>query len=315
MQCCSSAGGRAAGGTRTPGASRSEIENRTTSPPPGAGRGDGSPARQHRELSLAAATLAATCPSGCSRVGCVSCKGNNGRRRRMSEIQYRTAKNIKEAVALMAAAKGKGYILAGGTDLLVQMRSGRREPDHRRHQEDPRHHRHPRGGRRLRDRRRHARRRGRRARGLEQGLARRGRGARPDRLDPGPGPRHAGRQPVQRLAGRRQRAGADRRRARSPSSSAPRAGARCRSRRSSPARARPRWPRASSSSRFILPPRPARTRRRLSALHPAHRDGHRRGRRRRQPDARRRRHLHRAPASASARWRRPCCWSTRRPRR
>jgi len=30
----------------------------------------------------------------------------------MSEIQYRTAKNIKEAVTLMAAAKGKGYILA-----------------------------------------------------------------------------------------------------------------------------------------------------------------------------------------------------------
>jgi carbon-monoxide dehydrogenase medium subunit len=46
----------------------------------------------------------------------------------MSEIQYRTAKNIKEAVTLMAAAKGKGYILAGGTDLLVQMKSGTREP-------------------------------------------------------------------------------------------------------------------------------------------------------------------------------------------
>jgi carbon-monoxide dehydrogenase medium subunit len=46
----------------------------------------------------------------------------------MSEIQYRTAKNIAEAVALMAAAKAKGYILAGGTDLLVQMKSGMREP-------------------------------------------------------------------------------------------------------------------------------------------------------------------------------------------
>jgi carbon-monoxide dehydrogenase medium subunit len=46
----------------------------------------------------------------------------------MSEIQYRTAKNVKDAVALMAAAKGKGYILAGGTDLLVQMKSGVREP-------------------------------------------------------------------------------------------------------------------------------------------------------------------------------------------
>ena len=46
----------------------------------------------------------------------------------MSEIQYRTAKNVKDAVAHMVAAKGKGYILAGGTDLLVQMKSGAREP-------------------------------------------------------------------------------------------------------------------------------------------------------------------------------------------
>jgi len=33
----------------------------------------------------------------------------------MSEIQYRVAKNVKDAVALMAKAKGKGYILVGGT--------------------------------------------------------------------------------------------------------------------------------------------------------------------------------------------------------
>jgi CO/xanthine dehydrogenase FAD-binding subunit len=46
----------------------------------------------------------------------------------MSEIQYRVAKNVKDAVAQMVAAKGKGYILAGGTDLLVQMKSGMREP-------------------------------------------------------------------------------------------------------------------------------------------------------------------------------------------
>jgi CO/xanthine dehydrogenase FAD-binding subunit len=46
----------------------------------------------------------------------------------MSEIQYRVAKNVKDAVAQMVAAKGKGYILAGGTDLLVQMKSGVREP-------------------------------------------------------------------------------------------------------------------------------------------------------------------------------------------
>jgi len=46
----------------------------------------------------------------------------------MSEIQYQTAKTVKEAVKFMLAAKGKGYILAGGTDLLVQMKSGVRAP-------------------------------------------------------------------------------------------------------------------------------------------------------------------------------------------
>jgi CO/xanthine dehydrogenase FAD-binding subunit len=46
----------------------------------------------------------------------------------MSEIQYQSAKTVKEAVKYMQAAKGKGYILAGGTDLLVQMKSGARTP-------------------------------------------------------------------------------------------------------------------------------------------------------------------------------------------
>jgi carbon-monoxide dehydrogenase medium subunit len=46
----------------------------------------------------------------------------------MSEIQYQSAKTVKEAVKMMQAAKGKGYILAGGTDLLVQMKSGARSP-------------------------------------------------------------------------------------------------------------------------------------------------------------------------------------------
>src|SRR5437879_5972598 len=46
----------------------------------------------------------------------------------MSEIQYQSAKSVKEAVKFMLAAKGKGYILAGGTDLLVQMKSGVRTP-------------------------------------------------------------------------------------------------------------------------------------------------------------------------------------------
>ena len=46
----------------------------------------------------------------------------------MSDIQYHAPKSIKEAVKLMAASKGKGRILAGGTDLLVQMKSGAAAP-------------------------------------------------------------------------------------------------------------------------------------------------------------------------------------------
>ena len=46
----------------------------------------------------------------------------------MSEIQYQVAKTVKEAVKMMQASKGKGYVLAGGTDLLVQMKSGTRAP-------------------------------------------------------------------------------------------------------------------------------------------------------------------------------------------
>ena len=54
--------------------------------------------------------------------------------------------------------------------------------------------------------------------------------------------------------------------------------------------------------------------RRLSALHSAHRDGHRRGRRRRQPDARRQGRLHggsRGPGRGGAD---ACCWWRRAPR-
>jgi carbon-monoxide dehydrogenase medium subunit len=46
----------------------------------------------------------------------------------MTEIQYKAAKNIKEACAMMAAADSKGRILAGGTDLLVQMKAGTQAP-------------------------------------------------------------------------------------------------------------------------------------------------------------------------------------------
>ena len=46
----------------------------------------------------------------------------------MTDIQYKVAKTVREAASLMAAAKGKGRILAGGTDLLVQMKAGMAAP-------------------------------------------------------------------------------------------------------------------------------------------------------------------------------------------
>ena len=111
---------------------------------------------------------------------------------------------------------------------------------HRRYQEDSRDFRHPRAGRRVHHRRRDLRRGDRRARGAAAGLARHRRGREPDRLDPDPGPRLARRQSVQRLAGRRQRAAADRRAGDLRDRRLRAAGARCRSRASSPARGAPR---------------------------------------------------------------------------
>ena len=42
----------------------------------------------------------------------------------MIDIKYSAPTTLDEAVAAMAAAKGAGRVLAGGTDLLVQMRAG-----------------------------------------------------------------------------------------------------------------------------------------------------------------------------------------------
>jgi CO/xanthine dehydrogenase FAD-binding subunit len=46
----------------------------------------------------------------------------------MSVIMYSAPGTVDEAVAAMVAAKGAGRILAGGTDLLVQMRAGVAKP-------------------------------------------------------------------------------------------------------------------------------------------------------------------------------------------
>jgi aerobic carbon-monoxide dehydrogenase medium subunit len=44
-------------------------------------------------------------------------------------MQYTAPKSIKEAAGLMAKAKGRAFLLAGGTDLLVRMKGGFVEPD------------------------------------------------------------------------------------------------------------------------------------------------------------------------------------------
>ena len=44
-------------------------------------------------------------------------------------MQYEAPNTTKDAAKLLAKAKGKAYVLAGGTDLLVQMKSGLVEPD------------------------------------------------------------------------------------------------------------------------------------------------------------------------------------------
>ncbi len=44
-------------------------------------------------------------------------------------MRYEAPTTTREAVSLMAKAKGKAFVLAGGTDLLVRMKSGVIEPD------------------------------------------------------------------------------------------------------------------------------------------------------------------------------------------
>ena len=46
----------------------------------------------------------------------------------MTEMRYEAPATLETAVALLAGAQGVAKVLAGGTDLLVQMRTGRVEP-------------------------------------------------------------------------------------------------------------------------------------------------------------------------------------------
>jgi CO/xanthine dehydrogenase FAD-binding subunit len=47
----------------------------------------------------------------------------------MSDMRYEAPKTLAAAVALLAGAKGQARVLAGGTDLLIQMRAGRVVPE------------------------------------------------------------------------------------------------------------------------------------------------------------------------------------------
>ena len=47
----------------------------------------------------------------------------------MPSLTYASPATAQEAVALLAGASGTTKLLSGGTDLLVQLRSGRVKPD------------------------------------------------------------------------------------------------------------------------------------------------------------------------------------------